>query len=38
MNIQPNQRLSKVAFIEWGATEEERYELVGGRVVLLPRP
>jgi Uma2 family endonuclease len=38
MNIQPNQRLSKVAFIEWGATEEERYELVGGRVVMMPRP
>jgi len=38
MNIQPNQRMSKAAFIGWGATEEERYELVGGRVVMLPRP
>ena len=31
MNIEPNQRMSKAAFIGWGATEEERYELVGGR-------
>ena len=38
MNIQPNQRMSKAAFIGWGATEEERYELVGGRVVMMPRP
>src|SRR5262252_217390 len=28
MNIQPDQRISKAAFIGWGATEEERYELV----------
>jgi hypothetical protein len=38
MNIQPNQRMSKAAFIGWGATEEQRYELVGGRVVMMPRP
>jgi len=38
MNIQPNQRMSKAAFIGWGATEEGRYELVGGRVVMMPRP
>jgi len=38
MNIQPNLPMSKAAFIEWGATEEERYELVGGRVVMMPRP
>jgi Uma2 family endonuclease len=38
MNIQPNVPMSKAAFIEWGATEEERYELVGGRVVKMPRP
>jgi hypothetical protein len=37
MNIQPNQRMSKAAFIGWGATEE-RYELVGGRVIMMPRP
>jgi len=36
MNIQPNQRMSKAAFIGWGATEEERYELVRGRVVMMP--
>src|SRR5262249_30276554 len=34
----PNQRMSKAAFIGWGPTEEERYELVGGRVVMMPRP
>ena len=38
MNIQPNLRMSKAAFIEWSATEEERFELVGGRVVMMPRP
>ena len=38
MNIQPDLRMSKAAFIEWGATEEERYELVGGRVVMMARP
>jgi Uma2 family endonuclease len=38
MNIQPNLRMGKAAFIEWGAAEEERYELVGGRVVMMPRP
>jgi hypothetical protein len=38
MNVQPNMPMTKAAFIEWGATEEERYELVGGRVVMMPRP
>jgi Uma2 family endonuclease len=38
MNIQPNLRMSKAAFIDWSATEEERCELVGGRVVMMPRP
>jgi Uma2 family endonuclease len=38
MNIQPNLRMSKAAFIEWSAGEEERCELVGGRVVMMPRP
>jgi Uma2 family endonuclease len=38
MNIQPNLRMSKVAFIEWSATEEERCELVGGRILMMPRP
>ncbi len=38
MNIQPNLRMSKAAFIVWSATEEERCELVGGRVVAMPRP
>jgi Uma2 family endonuclease len=38
MNIQPNLRMTKAAFIEWSAAEEERCELVGGRVVMMPRP
>jgi Uma2 family endonuclease len=38
MNIKPNLRMSKAAFIEWGASEEERYELVAGRVITMPRP
>ena len=38
MNIRPHLPMSKAAFIEWSATEEERCELVGGRVVMMPRP
>jgi Uma2 family endonuclease len=38
MNVQPNLRMSKAAFIEWSAAAEERYELVGGRVVMMARP
>jgi Uma2 family endonuclease len=36
MNIQPNLRMSKAAFIEWNAAAEERCELVRGRVVMMP--
>ena len=38
MNIQSNLRMSKTAFIEWSAAEEERCELVAGRVMMMPRP
>jgi Uma2 family endonuclease len=38
MNVRPNLRMSKAAFIEWSATKEERCELAGGRVVMMPRP
>lgn len=38
MNFQPNLRMSKAAFIEWSTAEEERCELVAGRVVMMPRP
>ena len=38
MNVQPNLQLSKAAFIEWSANQEGRCELVGGRVVMMPRP
>src|SRR5216683_2046699 len=38
MNVQPNLRISKAAFIEWSAAEEERCELIAGRVVMMPRP
>jgi Uma2 family endonuclease len=38
MNIQPNLRMDKAAFIAWGAAKEERYELVEGRVVMMARP
>lgn len=30
--------MSKAAFIEWDAGEGQRCELVGGRVVMMPRP
>jgi len=38
MNVQPNLRMTKAAFIEWSATKEERCELVRGRVVMMARP
>jgi len=38
MNVRPNLRMSKAAFIEWSAAVEERCELVAGRVVMMPRP
>src|SRR6266403_4242131 len=38
MNVRPNRRMTKAAFIEWDAGEGQRCELVGGRVVMMPRP
>jgi Uma2 family endonuclease len=38
MNVRPDLRMSKAAFIEWDAGERQRCELVGGRVVMMPRP
>jgi Uma2 family endonuclease len=38
MNIRPDLRMSKAAFLEWDAGEGQRCELVGGRVVMMPRP
>jgi Uma2 family endonuclease len=38
MNIRPNLPMTKAAFIAWSAAEEERCELVAGRVVMMPRP
>jgi Uma2 family endonuclease len=38
MNIRPDLRMSTAAFIEWDAGEGQRCELVGGRVVMMPRP
>src|SRR5262249_886569 len=36
--IRPDLRMSKAAFLEWDAGEGQRCELVGGRVVMMPRP
>jgi Uma2 family endonuclease len=36
MNIQPNLRMDKAAFIAWMAANEGRYELAGGRAVMMP--
>src|SRR5712671_4159097 len=36
MNIQPNLRMDKAAFIAWMAANEGRYELAVGRVVMMP--
>jgi Uma2 family endonuclease len=38
MNLQPDLRMDKAAFIAWSATAEDRCELVEGRVVMMPRP
>ena len=38
MNVRPELRMSKAGFIEWDAGEGQRCELVGGRVVMMPRP
>jgi Uma2 family endonuclease len=38
MNVRRDLRMSKAAFIEWNAAEGERFELVEGRVVMMPRP
>ncbi len=38
MNVRPDLRMSKAAFVEWDAGEGQRCELVGGRVVMMARP
>jgi Uma2 family endonuclease len=37
MNV-PQMRMDKVAFLDWADVQEERCELVGGRVVMMMRP
>src|SRR5215470_11440083 len=36
MNIQPNLGMDKAAFLAWMQATEGRYELAGGRVVMMP--
>jgi len=36
MNFQPNLRMDKAAFLAWMEAGEERCELVGGRVIMMP--
>ena len=36
MNVRPDLRMDKAAFIAWMAANEGRYELAGGRVVMMP--
>jgi hypothetical protein len=36
MNVQPDLRMDKTAFIAWMQANEGRYELAGGRVVMMP--
>jgi Uma2 family endonuclease len=38
MNVRLPTHMSKAAFLRWVEGREERYELVGGRVVMMPRP
>ena len=35
MNFQPNVRMDKEAFLSWAREQEGRYELAGGRVVMM---
>lgn len=37
MNV-PQLRMDKATFLDWAGAREERYELVGGRVVMMMRP
>lgn len=37
MNV-PQLRMDKATFLDWAGAREERYELVGGRVVMMIRP
>ena len=36
MNVRPNLRMDKAAFLAWMQATEGRYELAGGRVVMMP--
>ena len=38
MNIQTNLRMDKAVFATWVEGEPERYELAGGRAMMMPRP
>jgi Uma2 family endonuclease len=38
MNVRPDLRMSKAAFLDWDAGEGQRCELVGGRVIMIARP
>jgi Uma2 family endonuclease len=38
MNVQLPTHMDKAAFLDWLDSHEERYELVGGRVVMMARP
>lgn len=38
MNVHLPTHMSKAAFLRWAEGREERYELVRGRVVMMPRP
>jgi len=35
MNFRPNLRMDKAAFLSWVQEHEGRYELAGGRVVMM---
>lgn len=38
MNVRADLRMTRAAFLEWDAGEGQCCELVGGRVVMMPRP
>lgn len=39
MNVRQDLQMTKAAFLQWsGGEKRQRFELVGGRVVMMPRP
>jgi hypothetical protein len=38
MNVQPHLQMDNATFLDWVQGREERYELAGGRVMMMTAP